>query len=156
MKRLNKKAQEQYSSDTFVSYLVFSIFLSIALILFMVVIYNHLEWTGKVPDGIEEFSAIERFQSEDCFALKNKRLPIIINWDEFTNENLNRCYNINKESKKIAFNLTLKIPDNVKGIKTANWNEGLDPKRVKKPMDVNVYYKNEILNGELIIREQNV
>lgn len=156
MKRLNKKAQEMYSADTFIEYIVFSIFLTIVMISFMIVIYNHLEDTGKIPEGIEEFSAIERLQSEDCFALKNTKLPIVINWDKFTKENLNRCYNVGKESKKIAFDLTLQIPNNVKVIKTNNWNEGLDPKRVKKPKEVNVYYKNEILNGELIISEQNV
>ncbi len=155
MKKLNKKAQE-VESETFIFYIIDSIVLSLLMIFFMLVIYNDLENTGSIPYGVEEFSAIERFQSEDCFALDKISLPRAIDWNKFTKESLNRCYSVDKESKKIAFTLKLEITDKVNEIKTSNWNEELGPKLVKSPMDVNVYYGNEIINGKLVISEQNV
>lgn len=155
MKKLNKKAQE-VESESFIFYIVDSIVLSLLMIFFMLIIYNDLENTGSIPYGIEEFSAIERFQSEDCFVLDKISMPKAIDWNKFTKENLNRCYNVGKESKKIAFTLKLEITGKVNEIKTNNWNEELGPKIVKSPINVNIYYGDKLINGKLIISEQNV
>ncbi len=156
MKRLNKKGTEMYTADTFIFYIIFSIVLSVLMIVFMLVIYNHLKDTARIPDGIEEFSAIERFQSEGCFALDSINPPKAIDWNKFTKENLDSCYNIGKESEKIAFSLNLTIGKISEKIHTLNWNEEIPPRKVKSPIDVNVYYNNEIINGKLTISEQNV
>ncbi|MBW2974318.1 hypothetical protein KY366_01240 [Candidatus Woesearchaeota archaeon] len=123
----------------------------------MIAIYSHVESTARIPNGIEEFSAIERFMSDECFALDYINQPRVLDWQRFTKENLHSCYSVSNKSKKIAFTLELKIPDiPKKEIKTRNWNDAMGPKIIKNPIDTKVYYGNEIKDGKLTISEQNV
>lgn len=157
MKKLNKKAEvEMYSSDTFIFYIVFGIFLSVLIVMFMLTIYKNLEETAKIPAGIEEFSAVKRMFSAECFALDDINHPRTINWSRFTKKNLDKCYNVNKESKKAAFILELQIPNDKKRINTTNWNDEIGPKRIKPPIETKVYHNNRIIDGKMIISEQNV
>ena len=157
MKKLHKKGTEMYTADTVMFYVVFGFILSILMISFMFIILKHVEDTSRTPPGIEEFIATERFLSRDCFALNDINSPKIISWDEFTKENLDSCYNIEKKDVRPAFVLELKIPNNEpKKIKTINWNDEIAPKIIKSPIKTDVYYNNQVVAGELILWEQNV
>lgn len=156
MKKLGKKGQAGYTPDTSIFYLVFGIVISFLMVFFMIIIFSHLKDTAQIPKGLEEFSAIERFLSNECFASNDINEPKTLSWEKFTKEKIDKCYNVDKESKKIAFTLRLQIQDKVKEIETNNWNKEIGPQRIKSPLDVNVNYKNETRKGKLIISEQNV
>ncbi|MBW2988950.1 hypothetical protein KY358_01390 [Candidatus Woesearchaeota archaeon] len=157
MKKLHKKGISFYPGGSLIPYIIFGIALSIMLIIFMLAIYNQVESSASIPEGIEEFSYIERFFSDDCFALDRINNPKTIEFSRFTEENLHSCYDVGDKSKKIAFKLELKLPKEKKigpkVIRSRNWDEKISTKR--KTMKMDISYNNEIIGGELIISEQN-
>ena len=105
----------------------------------------------------EEFILINDFTSS-CFAYEDgttgRSYPLIIDWNRFTQENLDHCYN-EKERRVIGFRLTLKntqLNKEKAPIITKNW-DGVISKRETIPVSVHDEYG--IYEGELKVEIQN-
>ena len=154
--RLYKKGLSNYTADTVLFYVIFGVVLTVIMVGFMILIYNNIEDTTKIPNDIKEFLPIQRFFSESCFGTDDTNPQKTINWDRFDQETLYSCYSIDEESKKLAFTLEPQTPRNIPQIiKTNNWDENHGPNRIKVPINVTVHHNNRKIDGKLIISEQN-
>ena len=154
----NKKAQIAGKKVLF--YIIFAVVAATTAMILISITITDASEINRVPPGLEEYIIINRFlYSPDCFAYKDEtigRAYPLIEWSNFTNNNLRYCYNLNSTIVK-GFELTLTIKNEKKEkeektILTANWEGILRKKTVKRVL---VLKDGKLYNGELTIGIQD-
>lgn len=112
-----------------------------------------------IPEGLENFIFIQRFTSSPhCFTYQdpetNRYYTGTIDWNKFTEYNLNYCYDSeNKNVKEFQLKLmNLRTNKNTTKIKTKNWVGRVDEEREK---NVRIYKEGNFYDGKLIVEIQN-
>jgi len=154
--KLNKKSQ--YAADTMPFYAVFIIVVNVLFIIFILAVNNIGSKQVDAPEGLTEYLVNQRFlRSADCFVyedISGRVYPLVLEWNKFTEETLNECYITDEKTKPVQ--LSLSFTEGEKKIKTKNWQPIKGPDKAIQPIDILIYYNNQISQGKLTIEMQNV
>ena len=149
----NKRAEREFwAADTWPFYLIFGIVVNLVFILFLLGINSNELQKSLIHEGLEEFTVTTGlFYSKDCFLYSENNIAraLIIDWNKFTNDNLNKCVAANNPYK-----LNLKINNEQKEIKTKNWKDNTPSKRREPVKHIIVFKDSKFMKGELSIELQ--
>ena len=156
--RTLKQKKAQFAAGTAVFWVV-SLFLIIAFVTgFLYFTGYHSASKVSIEPELEEYILYQRFlSSPDCFVyedISGRAYPLIIDWNKFTQKNIESCYIPPSEAISPAFRLKLSFQDKEKTSKTRNWDDSLDFTRIA-PKKVFVYSNNQKQLGELSVEIQN-
>ncbi|MBW2996279.1 hypothetical protein KY332_03190 [Candidatus Woesearchaeota archaeon] len=155
---LLKPKKAQFAAGT-------AVFWIAGLVLTIAFITGFLYFTGyyssskvNIEPKLEEYILYQRFlSSPDCFVyedISGRAYPLVIDWNKFTQKNIDSCYIPPSQEISPAFRLKLSFQDKEKTAKTRNWDDSLGFARIT-PKKILVYYNNQKQLGELSIEIQN-
>lgn len=158
----SKKAAENWSVSDAPFWIVFTVVLGFAAIIYSIMLLSVGEGTARIRGDIENYFLVERFlKSENCFALYDNEIKRtysgVLYHQKFTDAQLNTCMN-GLDYEKSAFRLTLSSSDQTLlpvAIKTNNWNDK-SPAEKRQTKMMQIFYLNNYYNGEMIIETQNI
>jgi hypothetical protein len=158
LRNLKKKAG--YTVDTAPFYAIFIIAVAIFSVAFMLIVNSNSAGRIEVPEGLETYILYQRFlRSPDCFVyedISGRAYPLTLDFNKFTQYNIENCYQAFGNKKIPAFKLTLTVPEKQAAVQTDNWNNALGPQKRIPPKIISVYYNNKKTEGQLSIEIQNV
>ncbi|MEK6984467.1 MAG: hypothetical protein AABX33_07880 [Nanoarchaeota archaeon] len=151
---------EMWTSDTVLMWIVFGVVLGFTAVVFVLIISHSGAEKAKIYENLESLTLIQRFfTSPNCFIYESEgiMLPRAIDFEKFTEQRLNSCYNINQNNFP-AFRLTLFLDTLImsKTIKTSNWNDNRNFEEKTVPRNIAVFYQSKWQNGRVEIEIQNI
>ena len=160
IRKLYKKAQDVGAFELArkqIFWMIIGFAISILVIALVFLISDYTASAISIPSRLETAPYIYRFYSSAiCFAyydpLTQRTDPGLIVLEEFTDQNLNRCYAVNS-TKEYNFQLTLKNKQTNQDliIKTEEWFN-IPSYSIRK--NVRIKDKDKIYRGELIVDVQ--
>ena len=111
----------------------------------------------NVPKSLEAIILEYRFtHSSDCF-LADQYFKVVVDWDKLTQDQMDNCYTVPKDSPIIAYRLRVStVAGDEKVVKSANWNDELGAKKIKSPRTIVITKDNKVIDGALKLEMQNV
>jgi len=139
---MNRRAEGSlWAIDSMPSYIIFILFVGLSATLFFIFTQFYSIDQYRVSDEIKSTIITERFFAV-CFG-------DIIDEKKFTTENLNKCYNVNKESTTPAYRLTLFGTS----ITTANWKDTFPD--AAKVYDIQMIKNNAPIHATMTVEVQH-
>jgi len=140
------------ATEKTIFYTITTILVAGMAILFIFITSSSVAKDAQIPQDLKKNIIINRFLSSDCFTVKDDKSSIttnyIIDWNKFTQENLDHCYNINIEDiQNKVFRLSIKHNNEERYLRSKNWGEKFG---VKKDVftillyDQGNYYKEDL------------
>jgi len=154
-----KSKKADISGEKVIFYIASVFVLAIFFLFIAGMIFTTKAARANIPEGLENFIFIQRFtNSPYCFTYQDidtgRYYTGIIDWDKFTEANLNYCYDTENKIVK-GFNLKLinqETKEETPAIKTKNWVGRVDEER---EIILRLYKEEEFYDGKLIVQIQN-
>ena len=130
-------------------YFILGVFI-FALIMGLFVVFVLKLNTQYVPEELQSSLHIQRFVNT-CFSYvdtdTSRKYIGIIDYAKFNENTLADCYLLNVNTKSFGYRLGLKLGEDIKSIKTSNYNKY----NIRKVIPIIIYKENKFQSGELYV-----
>ncbi len=144
----SKRAEsEEWTSETFLWWLVFIPILALTGVLFMFWVKSGFAQMIVVPQGVEESLLLDRIVSPGCFS-SPALPPQTLDYTKLIDSQMRSCYpSIGEKDRAIHLFLKLKQGNEQQALSTSNWKDaGISTSSTSL---IGVSYNNKPVQGEL-------